>query len=95
MPTDQVKDGQLIVASRKGQNIEIEKAEGIKSLIVLLNDSMLDLDQPVTISMNGTVLFKGMVPRTIEELHSTLAGRGDPGLMFDARVAVRIEEKGK
>ena len=80
VPEGEAKGGQLVIASRKGQQVEIEKAEGVKTLTILLSDAMADLDKPVTVTMGGKELFKGMPPRTVAALHKTLAGRGDPDL---------------
>ena len=34
VPADEAKGGQLVVASRKGQEVEIEKTEGVEALTV-------------------------------------------------------------
>ena len=89
VPAKSAKAGSLVIASRDGQTIDIEKAEDVAHLTVLLNDKMLDLDKPVTISA-GRELFKGKVKRTVAELAATLAERGDRELEFDAAVEVEI-----
>jgi hypothetical protein len=93
VPKAEAKGGQLVVASRRGQHIEVEKAEGVKTLTVLLSDAMMDLDKPVTVSMGRKVLFNGVARRTVAGLNGTLAERGDPDLVFEAAVTVRLEEK--
>lgn len=90
MPPGEAKAGQLVVAKRKNQEIIIESAEAVKSVILRLNDAMLDLDQPVTVSQNGAILFKGIVPRTVQQIQSSLAEHGDPFLIFDACITVPI-----
>jgi hypothetical protein len=90
-PHDEAKKGQLIVASRKGQNVDIEKVEGVHSVTMLLSDAMADLDQPVTINFGGKELFKGTVSRTVAQLHSTLVDRGDPELVFSAHQTVSVD----
>jgi hypothetical protein len=52
---------------------------------------MVDPDEPVTVTHKGKVLFEGTAPRTIGALAKTLAGRGDPQLMFAAEVAVEVK----
>ncbi len=89
-PADLAKKGQLIVASRKGQTITIEKTKGVKSVTILLNDKMLDLDQPVVIKSGDTELFKGIVPRSIDELYTTVTDRGDPDMVFSASKTVAV-----
>jgi hypothetical protein len=90
VPKDQAWPGQLVIASRKAQEIRIEKAEGVRRLTVLLNDDMLDLDRPVTVSMGGTELFSGVVPRTAGTLRESLEAKGDPRLVFDGAATVQI-----
>lgn len=90
MPTGDAKAGQVVIATRSQQHVEIEKAEGVKRLIVRMSDAMFDLDKPVSIAMSGRTLFSGIAPRTIEVEQSTLSGRGDPRLIFDAAVTVTL-----
>ena len=91
VPAKSAKAGSLVIASRDGQTIDIEKAEDVPHLTVLLNDKMLDLDKPVTITSAGRELFNGKVERRVAELAATLAERGDSDLVFDAAVEVDIK----
>jgi hypothetical protein len=93
MPNGEARKGQLVVASRAGQRIEIERTEDVKSLTILLSDGMMDLDKPVTVIAGGKTLFEGRVTRTITELIATLDRRGDPMLVFPASVTVEVGEK--
>jgi poly(3-hydroxybutyrate) depolymerase len=90
VPKGQATPGQLAIARRDGQTIRIEKAEGVETLTLSLSDAMLDLDRPITVSHGDRKLFDGTAPRTIRSLHSTLAGRGDPRLMFEALIDVTV-----
>jgi hypothetical protein len=92
MPKGEAKRGQHVVARRKGQEIEIEKAEGVTSLVVMLSDAMVDMDRPVKVTRAGEVLFEGKVERTIERLAATLAERGDRELVFDGAVTVTLKK---
>jgi hypothetical protein len=51
---------------------------------------MADLDQPVRIMYAGKDLYAGTPHRTVATMVKTLAGRGDPKLMFEAEVAVEL-----
>jgi hypothetical protein len=88
-PHDQAKKGQMIVASREGQTITIEKTEGVKTVIIMLNDQMLNMDQPVHVKVDDKDITT-TVSRTIENLQKTLSGRGDPDLMFSGMITVPI-----
>jgi hypothetical protein len=85
------KAGQRVVARRDGQIITIDEATGIEQLRVLLDDGMLDLDQPVKVMFEDRTLFEGMVPRTAATIARTLGDRGDPKAVFTAEVTVRLQ----
>ncbi len=86
------RKGSTVIASVEGQEVRIEKAEGVEKLLIRLDDRMLDLDRPVKITAKGKTLFEGQVPRTIAVLEKTLGGAGDRKLAFVAEVAVAIRE---
>ena len=64
--------------SATAKNITVTAAGGLFPVLVRLNDAMLDLDQPVTITLNGKEAFHGRPHRTIATLAATLDERGDP-----------------
>jgi hypothetical protein len=80
----------LVIADRKGQIIDISKAEKVDKLIIRFDDRMTDLDQPVTVTREGKTLFNGMVPRTFGTIAKTLETDGDPKLAFSAQVEVDL-----
>lgn len=91
VPPGSAKGGAVVIARRFGQTVDITQADGVSKLIVRFDDRMQDLDQPVTVTHKGKVLFSGVVPRTAGTLAKTLADRGDPRLMYDAEVTVEIK----
>ncbi len=91
LPEGQVKAGQLVVASRDGQVITVEKAEGTSAVTFLLNDEMLDLDRPVKVLAGGKPVFEGKATRRIAAIAKTLEERGDPGLVFSAGLTVKLD----
>jgi hypothetical protein len=88
-PRAEVKAGQLLQAERNGQTISLTSTN-VKTVTVLLNEAMLDLDRPVVVLGNGGTLFSNRVDRTLATLAETLAARGDSNLMFSARVEVAL-----
>lgn len=60
-------------------------------LIVHLDDTLLDLDQPVKIMLNGSQVFNARVVRSTRVLAETLASTGDPGRVFCARVVLKLK----
>jgi len=93
VPKDQAKVGSLLAAERSGQTIKITAAEDVKSVIIHLDDRMLDLDQPVVVVYNGKTLYNAIPPRTVKTMLATLAGRGDPKLVFDAEIVVELPSR--
>ncbi|RYD76270.1 MAG: hypothetical protein EOP84_17125 [Verrucomicrobiaceae bacterium] len=85
VPKEEARAGATITAERQGQQITLDTKD-TKQITVRLTDAMLDLDQPVIILQNGRQVFRSRATRTIASLWSTLAERGDPGLMFSAEV---------
>lgn len=55
-----------------------------------LNDAMLDLDRPVTVTLNGQVAHAGPVARDPDTLAATLAERGDRRYMFSAELRLPV-----
>jgi hypothetical protein len=88
LPAGEAKPGALVEAKVTGQTVEIVAAESVGKLLIRLDDRLLDLNQAVKVTHKGKVLFDGPAKRTVGTLAKTLAGRGDPKLVFDAEIAV-------
>ncbi|MFM7035577.1 MAG: hypothetical protein ACKOYJ_10435, partial [Planctomycetia bacterium] len=65
-------------------------SEQVERVRVLLNDDMVDLDQPVAITSAGRPIVSQAVRRTIGTLAHTLAERGDPKSMYSGEVTVTL-----
>ena len=92
VPAKEAKGDSLVIASRAGQTVDITAAEKVSQLRVRLDDRMVDLDKPIEVKRGDKSLFKGIAPRTVVTMLKTLVGRGDPGLVFDAEVEVKLDE---
>lgn len=89
-PQDE-QTGSEVVVARDGQQIAVERTTGLSSLLVRLNDDMLDLDVAVTVSVDGEARFEGTPERTILTLARTTDERGDPQLVFSAEIQVTVD----
>jgi hypothetical protein len=87
VPREEANAGQDIVAVRSGQTITISAA-GNPHVTILLNDAMLDLDQPVTVTFNGNTLPPRHALRTLAVIRRTLEERGDPHLVFSGEITL-------
>ena len=81
----------------KGQTVDVKiqkEKEGKRvdandvSIRVYLNDKLLDLEKPVTVTCNGKQRFSGKLSRSVEVMMRSLAERGDPNYMFSAEVLI-------
>ena len=91
MPQGQPRAGQEVAVSRKGNTFMIEKAEGITSLIIRLDDRLANLDSPVTVTKGDKVLWTGKLARTIATIAKTIEDRDDPALAFDTEIRVKVD----
>ena len=91
MPQGQPRAGQEVAVSRRGNTFMIEKAEGITSLIIRLDDRLANLDSPVTVTKGDKVLWTGKLARTIATIAKTIEDRDDPALAFDAEIRVKVD----
>ncbi|HIG83796.1 MAG TPA: alpha/beta hydrolase [Verrucomicrobia bacterium] len=91
LPGAEVKARQLIVVSREGQQFNVDKADGIGTLCILLNDEMIDFAEPVTVKFGGKKVHEGKVSRSIAAISRTMIDRGDPGLIFSAILNVKLK----
>jgi len=64
---------------------------GYEHVRVRLNDTMLDLDTPVKIVVNGKVAFQGRVERSLETMARTMSECGDVNYAFPVEVRVEVK----
>ena len=81
--------GQRMTAEVDGQSIAIT-AENTKRLVVRLSDQLVNLDEPVSITVNGEEKFSGKVRRSAREIIRSLDQRGDPASAATASVTVKL-----
>lgn len=88
LAVDEPKQGQRLVVTRQGQEITIVEAPPSVAVRILLDDTMLDLDQDVRVTQDGKELFAGRVPRSKAVIERTLQDRFDPKAAFTAEVKI-------
>lgn len=88
VPQEELERGKKVVAEVKGNTIRISHCD-YTSLILWLDDELVDLDRKVTVKYRGRTLFRGKVERSEENLRRSLEERGDVRYMFAGRVVVR------
>lgn len=80
-----------ITAEVIGQSIAIEMPETLASIRLRLHDQLIDLDEPITVSINGSPAFSGTVPRTRAAIERSLSERFDPRSAAFAELTVRVD----
>lgn len=81
-----------VTAEIKGQEVGIVDAS-IDSLVVLLSDSLLNLDKPVRVLWKGKPVYEGTPPRTIANLYQTAQDRGDRAYLYP--VILKVAKSGQ
>ena len=80
----------LVRASHDDSRFTIDTND-VETLVIRLDDTMTDLDQPIQVIAGDKTVFTGKVQRSIATLVKTLAERGDPNAMFSAEVEVTLK----
>jgi predicted esterase len=90
MPKEQIKTGGEVVVQYNTKLNEINIIENYSdTLHLLINDHMLDLDQPITVKYQNKKIYKGKVKRTILSIHQNITLKGDAELAFTGSLLVR------
>ena len=85
--TEGLPDRVEVTADQTDDGIAIQSAD-LKQVTIRLNDTMRDLDQPVTVKYNGKSVWQQKPTRTIATLSKTLSEYGDPASIFSAEMTV-------
>ena len=93
-PENKIKDGDKIVAEYNANLNEINILENSGDHIqLLINDDMLNLDEPVTIKYQGNVIAKKVFARSILNTYQSMNHKGDPKLSFPCIISVINNEE--
>lgn len=90
VPGEECVPGATLIVERQGNHFDIQTSD-YKKLTIRLNDKLADLDQPVSVTYRGKVLYRGIPERTILTLYRTLMERGDSGLVFCSEITVNLQ----
>lgn len=83
--------GSTITAVRNKNRFDIKSFDKLESIVIRLNESMVDFSKPIEISLGEKVASikteqtAGLIYRTIEE-------RGDPELVFSSEIVFQLPE---
>ena len=86
---DDPVDRQYVIATRKGNTFELElDGRDEEGLSILLNDSMIDPQKEVVVTIDGDEAYRGKPARTIRNVLESLDARVDRTLVFDRRISL-------
>ena len=83
------KAGDRIMASVKGNEIHIEHSDAA-TVSVLLNDRLLNLDEPVTVTLPSGAMSQRTVIRTIRSIAESALERFDQSAAYSAQIDVSL-----
>ncbi|MEM1422655.1 MAG: transglutaminase domain-containing protein [Planctomycetota bacterium] len=89
---EEAQQGTLITAEAEGQTIRITtRPDRAPTHITLrLSDRLVDLDRPVTVLVNDTVVFRGAALRTAASITSSIDERLDPPSIATAHIEIAV-----
>ncbi len=88
LPAGVAKPGMTIRAGVENNVITID-APDVSSLVLRLNDRLVDLEQPLTVRLNGKTVFEGKATRQAGVILKSLEQRGDPHSAATALLEVK------
>lgn len=80
---------QVVRAAVDGQAIALELDERTPQVTLRLSDALLDLDQPITVSVNGGAPVKHTLQRGVAEIYRSLQQRADRATVATAELTVQ------
>lgn len=84
------KPGSRIVVSRDGNTFTVGAVEGISQFKILLNDQMVDFEQPIVVEhSNGKGVFDKVRPSR-QVIRRSIRNRGDANVIFVSEVEVSL-----
>lgn len=89
LASESLSERKRIVARHSGQRFDLDVWES-DDVTLCLRDTMVDLDQPIQVFVEGELRFEGKVNRTLGDLARSIDGRCDPYSMYSA--IIRIEK---
>ena len=88
VPTGTGKTDDEVYVAIDGQTINIDEKTTPKTLIINLNDKLLDLDKPVTVNWNGKQVCSKKVSRTINQIANAINQNPDKSTVTYAKIKI-------
>ena len=86
---DGAKKGNLLIAERNGNTIEIIHSD-YSSVTIYLNERMFNLDKKIVVKYKSKKIFREKVKKNVELMKTTLYERDDPNYMFCSKLKLNL-----
>ena len=84
---------QALVSARVTSPTEIEiRARWTPEITLFLNDGLVDLDQPLTVRVNGAIVFEGRLERSARTALEGARALGDERRIYTAQITVPVPD---
>lgn len=92
VPIGEAKKGNLAVVECK-DNVVTIRHNDYNTLMIGLNDEMIDYSKPVEVVVNAKTVFKKKLNRKLETVYKSIEKRGDSRLVFSTNLKITDNEK--
>lgn len=90
LAVDHAQPSSKVVVSRHGNRFTIEQADGVESLKIRLDASMVDFGEDVVVLQGERELHRARVQPQLQVMRQTLQERGDPRGIYSAEIQVDL-----
>ena len=90
VPLESAQGGQTLRAKVNQQHIDLQAEGDLKTVTLRLSDQLVDLDQPLEVTVNGKKTFSGSAKRTVKAIWTSLQQRMDPASAACAAVTIAL-----
>jgi hypothetical protein len=85
----------LVVVNHVEKNVFEVETDDVPELFIYVDDEMVDFDRPVSVLFKKgremMEIFNGMLQRCRDVIEETLNLRGDPSMMFEAKICLSFK----
>ena len=87
VPAKDMEKGKELRIEHDGNIINIIKSD-YSEFFIHLNDKIMNLSKPITVILDGKIIFKGKVKRKKEHIDASISKRMDPEYIFSAKLKI-------
>ena len=89
VPKSEIKTGGKIITKINNNTIEIIESYA-KTLTILLNDELVNLNKPVIVKYQNKIIFNEKLSRQLTHINSSIESRGDKNMIYTALIKLKL-----